>query len=316
MRVSGWRALAPVLALGVGLAARPAAAQDVTFTTGPQGGLWAPLGAALRDIWQSSVPGLTVHVLPGAGIANIRAIEEGNAQLGFAHSITAVDALAGAEPFGRPHQSVCNLASLYPQFVQTVVIASSGIVAVKELSGKALTTLPRGSTSETAAAHVLEANGLTYADMKVSFVPAAESITQMQDGQADAWVVGTSIPARGILGLAAKRDVRVLDLAESFPAVKRLNSGYTLRTIPAGTYPKQTEDVRVASYTTHLIGSCALPAPLVRAILKAMLQNVAALAALGSAMTGLDVRLMAEHVGVPFHPGAAEFYREQGVGGR
>ncbi len=94
MRVSGWRALAPVLALGVGLAARPAAAQDVTFTTGPQGGLWAPLGAALRDIWQSSVPGLTVPAFlnmsaPRCARLAIRGFDRGRAMVvtGFFHKL-------------------------------------------------------------------------------------------------------------------------------------------------------------------------------------------------------------------------------------
>ncbi|MGB3719317.1 MAG: TAXI family TRAP transporter solute-binding subunit [Hyphomicrobiaceae bacterium] len=37
------------------------------------------------------------------------------------------------------------------------------------------------------------------------------------------------------------------------------------------------------------------------------------LAATSKAMTGLTPQQMAEDVGVPFHPGAAKFYKEQGV---
>ena len=34
------------------LFATPAAAQQVTFMTGPQGGSWIPLGGALKGMWE------------------------------------------------------------------------------------------------------------------------------------------------------------------------------------------------------------------------------------------------------------------------
>jgi len=36
-------------------------------------------------------------------------------------------------------------------------------------------------------------------------------------------------------------------------------------------------------------------------------------AAVNKAMTGLTPKMMAEDVGVPFHPGAAKFYKEAGA---
>ena len=54
----------------------PARAADIRLMTGPQGGVWIPLGGQLKDMWEKAIPGLSVQVLPGAGIANVRAIEE------------------------------------------------------------------------------------------------------------------------------------------------------------------------------------------------------------------------------------------------
>ena len=39
--------------------AAPALAQQVTFMTGPQGGVWVPLGGALKGMWETAIPGLT-----------------------------------------------------------------------------------------------------------------------------------------------------------------------------------------------------------------------------------------------------------------
>jgi TRAP-type uncharacterized transport system substrate-binding protein len=62
----------------------PAAAQQVTFMTGPQGGSWIPLGGALKAMWEKEA-GLQIQMTPGAGIANVRVFEEGKAQIGFAN---------------------------------------------------------------------------------------------------------------------------------------------------------------------------------------------------------------------------------------
>ena len=105
--------------------------------TGPQGGSWIPLGGQLKDLWEKAVPGLTVQQSPGAGIANVRGVEEGKTDLGFGNSISTVDAVAGNRaPFNKPHANVCNIATLYPQYYQLVVPADSGINSVKDLKGK------------------------------------------------------------------------------------------------------------------------------------------------------------------------------------
>lgn len=295
------------------VATTPALALDVKFMTGPQGGFWVPLGGALKDMWEKNVSGLSVQALPGAGIANVRGIEEGKADIGFGNTISTVDALAGAAPFNKPHTNVCNVATLYPQFFQVTVMADSGITSVKDFKGKSLSTLPRGNTTEVATQHMLQANGLSYNDVKVSFVSAADSVTQMKDGHAQVWSIATGIPAGGIMDLAAAREVRVIDLKDSYEAMKKLNPGYGLKPIPAGTYPKQDKEVFVPAFATHIVASCKLPEDVVYGMVKTMADNVPSMAAVGKAMTGLTPAIMAEDVGVPFHAGAAKFYKEKGI---
>ncbi len=44
-----------------------------------------------------------------------------------------------------------------------------------------------------------------------------------------------------------------------------------------------------------------------------MAANMADMAAIDKAMEDLTPKMMAEDIGVPFHPGAAKFYKEAGV---
>ena len=304
-----------LLAAGAALALTGGAAQadQVRLMTGPQGGIWVPLGGQLKDIWEKVVPGLQVQSLPGAGVANVRAIETGKAEVGFGNTITSADAVAGNAPFNEPHKNVCNVASLYPQYFQVVVLADAGIDTVKDIKGKALTTQPKGNTGELITQQLLKVYGLSYSDVKTSFVSYTDSATQMKDNQAQMFTLGTGIPAASIMDIAAGRDIKLLDLSDAIDGMKKLNPGYTLIEVPAGTYPKQDKAVNVIGYATHIVAACNLPEETVYQMTKAIADNVSSLAATSKAMTGLTPRQMATDVGVPFHAGAAKFYKEQGV---
>jgi uncharacterized protein len=111
MRKSMLTAAAIAATLGLAGAANAA---DVRLMTGPQAGFWVPLGGQLKDAWEKAIPGLQVQSLPGAGIANVRGIEEGKAEIGFANTITTADAVAGTgeAPLDKKHAKVCNVATL------------------------------------------------------------------------------------------------------------------------------------------------------------------------------------------------------------
>lgn len=299
--------------LAIAVSGGPASADNYRLMTGPQGGSWVPLGGALKDMWEKAIPGTTVQALPGAGIANVRGIEEGKAEIGFGNSITTVDAIAGNAPFPAPHKNVCNVATLYPQYFQAVVPVGAGINSIKDLKGKAITTQPRGNTGELITKQILEVNGLSYNDVKVSFVSYTDSVSQMKDGHAVAFFLGTTAPAGAVMDLASARDVTLLDLSSNLTGMKKLNPGYTLVTVKAGTYPKQSKDIQVIGYATHVVASCKMPADKVYTMVKTMAGNIPGMGAIVKDINALNVKMMGEDIGVPFHPGAKKFYQEAGL---
>jgi len=304
------------LGLSIGLAlaiAAPAAAADIKMMTGPQGGSWVPLGGQLKDLWEKAIPGTSIQVLPGAGIANVRGVDEGKADIGFGNSISTVDGVGGKPPFPKPATNVCNLATLYPQYFQFVVEASSGINTIADLKGKSITTQQRGNTGELITRQILQVNGLTYNDVKVSFVGYSDSVNQMKDGHAAAFSLGTQVPAGAIMDLAASNPIKLIDQASSYAGMKKLNPGYTLVTVPKGSYPKQDKDVKVIGYATHIFVSCKLPDAEVYTMAKLIAANTKTLASIAKDIGELTPKGMAEDIGVPFHPGAAKFYKEAGI---
>jgi TRAP transporter TAXI family solute receptor len=302
------------LALGFALAfGAPAGAADLKMMTGPQGGSWIPLGGQLKDLWEKAVPGTNIQSMPGAGIANVRGIEEDKADLGFGNSISTVDAMIGKPPFNKPHDKVCNVATLYPQYFHFVVLASANINKISDLKGKSITTQQRGNTGEMITRQFLEVNGVKYSDVKVSMVGYTDSVTQMQDGHAIAFGLSTQVPAGAVMDLASAREIKLIDQSDSLAKMKELNAGYDLITIPKGSYPKQDKDVKVIGFHTHVVAACKLPEQAVYAMTKAIATNTKTLATVAKDIGSLTPKGMAVDIGVPFHKGAAQFYKEAGL---
>ncbi len=307
-----WMLQGAVVTVALGLAGAAGAA-ELRLMTGPQGGSWIPLGGQLKDLWEKVTPGNTYQVLPGAGIANVRAIQESKAEVGLANSISTADAMEGRAPFNKPHDGVCNVASLYPQYFQFVVLADSGINKVSDLKGKGVTTQQKGNTGEVITKHFLEAHGLKYEDVKVSFVGYTDSVNQMKDGHAVAFGLNTQAPAGAIMDLQAARPIKMLEQTEVYDKMLKLNPSYKLITLPKGTYANQDKDLKVIGFFTHVVASCKLPNDQVYALTKAIADNTKTLATVAKDIASLKPAGMAADVGVPFHPGAAKFYKEAGI---
>ncbi|MCB1995676.1 MAG: TAXI family TRAP transporter solute-binding subunit [Burkholderiaceae bacterium] len=305
--------LATVAAAATLLAAGAVHAQQLRLMTGPQGGSWYPLGGAIANIGEKA--GMKLQVLPGAGIANVKAIQGGKADLGFANSISTVDGVAGRAPFTEKATNVCNVATLYPQYFQVVANADSGVNSLADMKGKGLAVQPKGNTAEFISQQALEVYGMKYDDMgRVSYVSYTDAVSLMKDNNAQAFTLGTTVPASAIMDLASARDIKLISIPDDkFQAMRKLNPGYTKLVIPAGSYPKQTTDVQTIGYATHVIARCDLDADAVYKVLKGMVDNKGDLAAIAKAMAGTTPKMMAEDIGVPLHKGAEKFYKEAGV---
>jgi TRAP transporter TAXI family solute receptor len=306
-----------VLALAVGAAiAAPAAAQEVTFMTGPQGGSWIPLGGALKGMWEKNVAGLKITQTPGAGIANVRGIDESKAHIGMANSNTTVDGIEGRAPYPKKVTKVCQLANLYPQYFQVVALNDAKVNSYAELKGKTLVTQPKGNTAEMLTEMILKVNGLSYQSLaKANFQAAyTDAVSMMKDGHVQVFTLGTTAPASAVMDLASARDVKLVPVDDkTFDAVKKANPGHNKLIIKAGTYPKQDKDVPVIGYSTHVVVACDLPEQTVYDMVKTMASNVDSMSAVVKAIEGIKPKDMALDIGVPLHKGAAKFYKEVGA---
>jgi hypothetical protein len=288
---------------------------DLKMMTGPMGGSWYPLGGAIGDAIQKQIPGVTISVSPGGGVGNVEGMELGKCDIGFSNSSSGVDGVYGRPPFKKKMENMRQLANLYPQYFQIVVMEDSGIKSVADLKGKRISPGPKGHTGEFAAVQLLEVYGLSYKDMsKVHHVQYSDSVALVKDGHCDAWMLCTTIPQSSIIEVASSRKIRLISLPDDkIKAMQKLNAGYLRRDIPKGTYPGVDYDVHGFGFFTHLIISAKLPDDLVYKITKTLVNNLPRFADVVKDMKGVVPKDLALDIGVPFHPGALKYYKEIGA---
>jgi uncharacterized protein len=294
----------------------PVSAQQVTFMTGPQGGSWIPLGGALKNMWEKAIPGMQIQQQPGAGVANVRGIDEGKAHIGFANSSTTVDGVEGRAPYPKKTTKVCQVANLYPQYFQVVALKDAKVNSFADLKGKSLVTQPKGNTAEVVTGEVLKINGMNYQSLnKVSFQASyTDAVDLMKDGHTQVFTLGTTAPASAVMDLGSARDINLVPVDDKTMSEMRAgNCGYTKLMIKAGTYPKQDKDVPAIGYLTHIVASCDLAEDIVYKMTKAMATQIGDMAAVVKPITGLTPKDMALDICVPFHKGAIKYYKEAGV---
>lgn len=308
---------AGVAAILFAIASGGATAQTkLTYFTGPTGGSWIPIGGALKVMWEKSIPGLTVENRPGAGLVNLKAIEEGKAEIGMGNLITTVDALQGkGTGITKPYTNVCHVASLYRQVSQFVARADLGINSVDDLKGKSVGTLPKGNTTNEVAGWIMDAAGVGFGGAgKMAFASISDMANMFKDGQIVASFIITTEGSGSIKDMANSRKITMIDLDDKIVAeLRKKNAGFATYTMPKSTYPGLEKDNKTVQFPAHLIVSCKLPDDLVYNMAKAMTEGLPDLGNVNAVFKGQTAKDFGAKVDVKWHPGALKYFKEKGA---
>lgn len=293
------------------------AQQKLTFFTGPTGGSWIPIGGALKVMWEKAIPGLAIENRPGGGLVNMKAIEEGKAEIGMGNLISTVDALAGkGTGVTKPYANVCHVASLYRQVAQFIVRADQNIKSVADLKGKNVGTVPKGNTTHEVGEWILDAAGVGgYAGLgKAAFASLSDQANMFKDGQIVAAFIITTEGNGSLKDMANSRKVAMLDLTDDiFAKLKSKNAGFTRYTMPKSAYPGLEKDNLTLQFPAHLIVSCKLPDDTAYKMAKTMTEALPDLVNVNSSFKGQTVKDLGAKVDVKWHPGALKYFKEKGV---
>lgn len=309
-------------------------AQEMRFFrigTGGVAGTYYPIGGLIADIISNppgarpcekggscGVPGLVAIAQSSNGsVANIDAVKTGVLESGFAQSDIAYWGYSGTGIFEGQGQSdnLRAIASLYPESIHLVARKDAGIKSVKDLRGKRISLDEPGSGSLVDALIILEAFGLSEEDVQAEYLKPSPAIAKIMDNQLDALIVVAGYPTGSVVELTSAVDAELVPIEG--PEVDALLQRYEFFArdeIPANTYPgnKATPTISVGA---QWIVNAQADEELIFGITSALWHDNARKLldgghAKGKAIT-MDTAL--DGIGIPLHPGAERFYREQGL---
>jgi uncharacterized protein len=303
-----------VLATGActGAAAPPQPRPIVRLATGTPGGGFYPVGEGLARAYARSMPQVDVEIHASAGaVANVEAIQRGDADLGFAFAdvayIAFVGRLAGATgPFDR----LRGIAVLQPTPVHLVVGRDTGIRAVSELRGRRIGFGPPGSGTALTAELVLQAFGFGSSAVRAETLPFNEAAARLVSGTLDAMFDNAIFPAESVR-MATRAGARLIPLTGA--PIERLRHEYPflrVTVIPRDTYPRVSEAIHTIGVDSVLVCRSGLDEALVYDLTKRFFDALPSLSSTQDALRSIDLE-QAPATAIPLHDGAARFYRER-----
>ncbi|MBU9721846.1 MULTISPECIES: TAXI family TRAP transporter solute-binding subunit [Bacillaceae] len=291
---------------------------NLQMGTGSTGGTYYPLGGEMATVINNNIEGYEDFdlsaVSSGASVENLSEIAQGNFALGMTVHLPAVDALTGDGDFeGVEIENFGFMGHIYPEVMQIVTPANSGVETIADLAGKNVAIGPPGSGTQAAAKLILEAYGLEDGDYNAFEEGFGDAAGRIQDGNLDASFGLLGLPAGSIDELALQRDVRLIPITAEGLQYIEANSGYGALTIPADSYDFLEEDVQAITAYAVLVGSTDLiDEDLGYAITKALFENSDQIShSQGANLTKENALLGSE--GLPIHPGAARYFEEAGI---
>ena len=279
-------------------------------------GVYYPLAGAMSRIAHTSIDNISLTVeSSGASVVNSRMIGSGDLDMAIAQNDVAYYAFRGEGAFeGNPVENMRGMFVLYPEPVQLVAAAGSGIESPADLAGKRVALGPLGSGAEVNALQVLEAAGLSEGDLAAAErLEAGEAADFLRDGRVDAAFFTVGIGASVIDELSVMTDIYLVnivgDIAQSLMDTYPF---YASVTIPGDTYSNVPEADTIA-VLSMIVTREDIDADLVYDFMRGIFDNIDVIHGahdVGRLVT-LDTAL--DGMSVPLHPGAERFFDEEGM---
>jgi TRAP transporter TAXI family solute receptor len=295
------------------------------LATATTGGTYYPVGVALATITKAQLfdtDGISLSAISSAGsMENIKLMRDNQAQFALLQGIFAAWAWAGDGPISKPQPWLRSVGAMWQNVDHFVLLeeltVDGTIMDLDKLDGQRFALGARNSGAQWSGHHILTSLGIDYTSrFSLAYMGYGATANAIQDGS----IVGMNIPGGVPVGAITRafamagEDLKLLSFSDEH--LERVNATYPLwgrYVMPAGTYPGQPEDVHSIAHPNVLAVREDIPEEHVYRITRAIFDNLPTLHEIHGATREVTLARALTGVGAPLHPGAARYYREQGI---
>lgn len=294
------------------------------ISTGTTEGVYFPVGQALAGLISHPLgvgrcdtatvcgpAGVILSTRTSQGAAdNLRAVDGGLVDSGFADGDVIAAAVTGQSPFRRRATHLRVIAPLFPEQAHLVVAAGSDINSVADLRGKRVFIGQANSGGLARGRAILAAYRVRAREIVSNALPAA----LLRQGKIDAYFAVTGVPLDSIRALLAQRQARLVPIdGEGRDRLIARMPQLFVAEIPAGTYPGSGA---IATFATRAwwFTRDSEPDSLIYGLTRALFNpaNHDGLAASHPSARAISLERAMSDPPAAIHQGAARFYREAG----
>lgn len=289
---------------------------NIRFGAADIGGMYYAFASSFSGAVSKDTSDYKFEVKNTAGsAANLRLLSDKYIDLGIAQADLIKDAYEGTGYF---KDNVCNgykaVAALYTEACQIVVKANSDIKTIDDLQGKKVCIGAEESGTEINAKQILEFSGLNSKLVDMVNLDYTDAAKQLAEGKIDAFFCTAGIQTTVISELTKECSIRILNIDDK--CLKKLLAAYTCYSkyqIPANTYAGQTESVTTIGVKSVLLASDNLSENAVKQLTKTLFAHTMDLQYATSLELVNDEKTAVEGIDIPFHSGAAAYYKQKGI---
>src|ERR1700760_1497886 len=306
---------AAAVAFAVSSAPGAQAQSFINVLTGGTSGVYYPLGVAIGKIYSDKIPDVKTQVqATKASVENLILLQQRRGEIAFTLGDSLKAAWEGDEEAGFKNKldKLRTIGAIYPNYIQIVATADSGVKTLADLRGKSLSVGAPKSGTELNSRAILAASGLSYKDLgKVEYLPFAESVDLMKNRQLDAPLQSAGLGVASLKDLSTSAEINVVAVPKEI--VDKIGPPFVAAIIPAGTYTGQDKDVPTAAVINYLVTSSDVSDDVAYQMTKLIFESLPELA--NAHVAGKEIKLENAATGspVPLHPGAMRYYKEKGV---
>ncbi len=286
--------------------------QFLNIATGGTAGTYYPLGGALAELLNNNIKDMNASAQStGASVANVNMLKDGSVDIAFIQNDISYYASTGTEMFkDNKVSNLRGLAALYPETIQFVTTADTGIKTIADLRGKKVAVGAAGSGAEANARQILAAYGLTYDDIDERFLSFGEAADALKDGNVDVGVVVAGFPTAAIQDLSANKSASIISIdADKADELIKKYPYYTRVVIPQGTYPGQEEDVQSVAVKCIIVTTDKMSDDLGEQVAKAVYEHLDRMKAAHSVGKYITKDTALDGMSIPMNAGAEKYLK-------
>lgn len=303
-------ALTPLMAQG----GTDSGSGTLRFGTGGDQGTYYGFGNVLAQRISSETDTSVVAVVSAGSQDNIEMMDMNSYQLGFVQTDVMSYAYNGTNLFAETGaiSDFSTVAALYMEQVQIVTL-DPNIKTVADLKGKTVSIGSSGSGVYYNALDILGAYGITESDIKPTYQSFGDSVDALQDGKIDAAFVVAGAPTVAVSTLATTHQVYLVSIdQEHLDNLLSSSPYYSPYTIKADVYGTP-EDCQTVAVGAVVIARDDVSEDAVYDFVSTVFNDKDAIAQSHDKGHELDLAFATSITTVPYHPGAAKYFADQGI---